>query len=133
MSGVLAHFDVQTLHGNADAPAPSGDTVDRKAGCTFAWPDDADQGFEVLVAASYVGPGAVLSEVSVTTVRSDCALRASLDSPARYLEVGGINDTVATLRLHYTCPSGQGSAGVTVSSANGIEMGGPTASCTAMP
>lgn len=126
-SGPLAQFDLAALHGGADTPTPSGDVTQKRARCTFVWPDDADQGFEVLVEANYTG--AVPSSTSITTVRSDCALAANVDAPARYLEVGGVNDTRLTLRLSYTCPSGEGSSGVTVSSIDGVEMGGSTMSC----
>lgn len=123
-AGPLAHFDASALHGDEDSSIPTGETTTTSERCRLAWPNEADEGFEVLVEASHVGLRAVISNVHVTTVQSDCALEVAVESPARYLEVGGVPDTRVTLRLGYVCPSGEGSAGITVSSREGVGFGG---------
>ncbi|MFT5354491.1 MAG: hypothetical protein ACI9KE_001696 [Polyangiales bacterium] len=44
----------QHSHNDAETDVPSGDAIKTKARCTFASPDDADQGFDILVEATRV-------------------------------------------------------------------------------
>lgn len=124
--GPLAHFDTQALHA-VDTQVPPGDVSESAARCTYSWPDEDDEGFSVSVEATHVGT--VLTGMSIATVRSDCALDAAVESPARYYEIGGVPDTQGILRLSFVCPRGQGSASLTFSLIHGFEMGGSTAHC----
>jgi hypothetical protein len=117
-AGALLHSDFEAL--SPGQPMPSGDDVTKVQRCSFTWQGDPDEGFVVDVATtSRTGAdGVSLVDVRMDTVKSTCELAGRLNRPAKYYEIAGVPEAKATVRIAYTCPSGQGDGAIVLSTVN---------------
>ncbi len=121
-SGTLAHFDFAAL--SPGQLVPSGDDATKIQRCTFQWQDNADESFVVDISTTRrTAPESVsLVDIRMDTIKSDCELVGRLTAPARYYEIAGKNEATATVQVAYTCPSGEGSGGIVLSTVNPPEL-----------
>ncbi|MFT7579913.1 MAG: hypothetical protein ACI9MR_001580 [Myxococcota bacterium] len=121
-AGTLGHFDFEAL--SPGQPMPAGDDVTKVLRCSFIWQDEPDEGFVVDIATTNrtAADGVSLVGVRMDTVKSSCELVGLLTGPAKYYEVAGEPEARATVRIAYTCPSGEGGGGIMLSTVNPPEV-----------
>ncbi|MBL4636639.1 MAG: hypothetical protein JKY56_22505 [Kofleriaceae bacterium] len=121
-AGILAHFGFAAL--SPGQPLPPGHDVTKVLRCTFLWQDNADESFVVDISTtSRTAPeGVSLIDIRMNTIKSNCELVGRLTAPAIYYEVAGKDEAKATVRVTYTCPSGEGSGGIVLSTVNPPEV-----------
>ena len=121
-AGTLGHFDFAAL--SPGQPVPSGDDATKVQRCTFQWQDNADESFVVDISTtSRTDPeGVSLVDIRMDTIKSDCELVGRLTAPAKYYEIAGKDEAKATVRVAYTCPSGEGGGGIVLSTVNPPEV-----------